>query len=349
MRERLKAGILGATGAVGQKFVALLAGHPWFEISSLMASDRSAGRPYREAANWIGQTPIPEHVAGMLVEECRPDVPCDLVFSGLDSSVAGDIESEFAAHGYAVISNARNHRMDPTVPLLVPEINAGHLGLLDTERADGRGYIVTNPNCSTVGLVCALKPLQDAFGLEAVIVTTMQALSGAGYPGVPALDIVGNVLPYIPGEEEKIVSEPRKLLGRLVAGELVPLDVPISAQCNRVPVVDGHMLSISVRLRVKPSIEALRNAFSTFTSSIDDLDLPSGRSPLLEFFDDPTYPQPLRQANLGGGMTVSIGRLKPCGVLDFRFVALVHNTIRGAAGGALLNAELLVAKGYLPV
>lgn len=345
---KYRVGILGATGAVGQKFVELLDGHPWFEVSTLAASERSAGRPYREAVNWIGSRPIPAALAEQEVVEATPDLPCDFVFSGLDASVAGDLERAFAEQGIPVISNARNFRMADDVPLLIPEVNPDHTALIDRQPwRTGGGFIVTNPNCSTVGLVCALRPLVDAFGVEAVQVTTMQALSGAGYPGVPSLDSLANVIPYIGGEEEKMATEPKKLLGTYTDGHIHPLDLRISAQCNRVPVLEGHTEAVSVKLKSPASMAAVREAFAAFRSPIAHLDLPTAPARLLEMFEDERYPQPRRHVERGGGMTVSIGRVRPCEVLDVKFVCLVHNTIRGAAGGAILNAELLVRQGYL--
>ncbi len=347
MDRKYRVGILGATGAVGQKFIEFLDGHPWFEITALAASDRSAGRPYREAANWIGAHPIPDALAAQEVLECRPDLDCDFVFSGLTADVAGDVERAFAEAGYPVISNARNYRMQADVPLLIPEVNPDHAALVERQRWGGDGFIVTNPNCSTVGLVCALRPLEDAFGIEAVQVTTLQALSGAGYPGVASLDAVGNVVPYIGGEEEKIAAEPLKLLGRLNGEGVEPADFVVSAQCNRVPVLEGHLECVSVKLRREADAGAVRQAFLDFRSPIAPLGLPSAPARLLHVFDDERFPQPRRHADLGRGMTVSIGRIRPCPVLGVKFVALVHNTVRGAAGGAVLNAELLIHQGYL--
>lgn len=345
---KLRVGILGATGAVGQKFVERLEGHPWFEVTALAASERSAGKPYREAVNWIGSRPIPAALAGEEVVAAAPGLDCDFVFSGLDSAVAGDLERAFAEAGYPVISNARNHRMQADVPLLIPEVNPDHTALIAQQRWGGEGgYVVTNPNCSTVGLVCALRPLYDAFGIEALHVTTMQALSGAGYPGVPSLDALANVVPFISGEEEKMATEPLKLLGRLEGGRVVPAAFAVSAQCNRVPVLEGHLECVSVRLRERATAEAVREALVGFRSPIADLGLPSAPEPFLEVFDDPRFPQPRRHAEHGRGMTVSVGRIRPCTVFDVKFVVLVHNTVRGAAGGALLNAELLVRQGLL--
>lgn len=343
----LRAGILGATGAVGQKFVRLLADHPWFEITALAASERSAGKTYRGAANWIDSAQMPTSIADMDVVAAEPPLNCDFVFSGLSSSVAEGIEQKFANAGYPVISNAKNHRMVDDIPLLIPEINPDHIRLIEKQEWDNGGWIVTNPNCSTVGMVVALKPLVDRFGVDSVQVTTMQALSGAGYPGVPSLDALGNVIPYIGGEEKKMASEPLKMLGTLDGEFIRPASMTISAQCNRVPVLEGHLEAISVKLQESATASAVREAFSGYTSPIADLDLPSAPDQLIKIFADNDAPQPRRHASIGKGMTVSVGRLRPCEVLDFKFVALVHNTLRGAAGVAVLNAELLASKGYL--
>lgn len=342
-----KVGILGATGAVGQKFVELLEGHPWFEISALAASERSAGRRYREAANWIGSKPIPARIADMEVVPAEPGFEADFVFSGLDSSVAGDLEAQFARAGYPVISNARNYRMKDDVPLLIPEVNPEHTALVEQQSWGGEGFIVTNPNCSTVGLVSALKPLFDAFDIDGVHVVTMQALSGAGYPGVASLDAVGNVVPYIGGEEEKMATEPKKLLGRLVNGRVEPASLRVSAQCNRVPVLEGHLEAIAVRFKSRVSAEDVTQAFREYRSPIAGYSLPTAPARFIEVFDDERFPQPRRHVEQGRGMTVSVGRIRPCEVFDVKFIALVHNTVRGAAGGALLNAELLIEQGYL--
>jgi aspartate-semialdehyde dehydrogenase len=345
-RTRLRAAILGATGAVGQRFVSLLAAHPWFEVGALLASERSAGRPYREAVRWLEPHPIPAEVAELPVlgPEATPD--CDLAFSGLDSAAAVTIEPRLARAGLPVVSNAGAWRMAPDVPLLIPEVNAEHLDWV-RRQSYGSGYIVTNPNCSAVGLVLALKPLYDAFGLETVHVTTLQAISGAGYPGVPSLDILGNVVPWIQNEEEKLETEPGKILGRHVGDAFEPARFRISAQTNRVPVLDGHLLSISVRLGESARLEAVRGAFEGFGQPLAPWQLPSAPARAVAYLEGPDHPQPRLHAGAGGGMTVSIGRLRPCPVGDFRFVALVHNTLRGAAGGALLNAELLWRRGYL--
>ena len=342
----LKVGILGATGAVGQKFVELLDGHPDFEIVALAASERSAGRPYREAANWIGATEMPERIAAMEVVSVDPSAfDGDFVFSGLDASVAGEVEQAFAAAGVPVISNARNHRMDPTVPLLIPEVNPDHTALIDRQTTPG--FIVTNPNCSTVGLVMALKPLVDAFGVEAVHVVTMQALSGAGYPGVSSLDALGNVVPYIGGEEDKLATEPLKLLGTLDGDEVRPAQMTISAQCNRVPVLDGHTECVSVKLVTPASPEEVSAVLAGFESPLSGRDLWMAPDRPIRVFTDERFPQPRRHAAAERGMQVSIGRVRACPILGIKFVVLSHNTVRGAAGGAILNAELLMSEGRL--
>lgn len=344
----LRVGILGATGAVGQTFIRLLSDHPWFTITDLAASERSAGKPYREAANWLSGKPMPEAVADLEVQPTEPDaLDCDFVFSGLSSSVAGPVEQAFAKAGFPVISNAKNHRMHPQVPLLIPEVNADHAALIDQQDWSSDGFIVTNPNCSTVGLVCALRPLVDAFDIEAVQVTMLQALSGAGYPGVPSLDALGNVIPYIGGEEDKLTTEPRKILGTWTGEAIEEFDVPVSAQCNRVPVRNGHLGCVSVRFAEDASAEDVREALAAYRSPLADSGLPSVPDPFIAVTDVPDQPQPRRHANAGGGQTVTVGRIQPCIVNDVKFVVLSHNTVRGAAGGAMLNAELLAHEGRL--
>ena len=348
MKPQYRVGILGATGAVGQKFVEILRDHPWFTITALAASERSAGRRYGEVANWISSMPMPRTVARMRISSLQPDLDCHFVFSGLSASVAGRAERAFAAAGYPVISNARNHRMRTDVPLLIPEINPDHTVLIGKQPWESGGYIVTNPNCSTVGLTCALKPLHDAFGVEAVQVTTLQALSGAGYPGVSSLDALGNVVPFIGGEEEKISTEPLKILGCLAGDHIEPASIAISAQCNRVPVLEGHLECVSVKLKRHATLEDVRQAFEEFGKpTAIGYGLPSEPGKLLHVFDDERFPQPRLHTSLERGMGVGIGRLRECEVLDFKFIVLVHNTIRGAAGGAVLNAELLVRQGWL--
>ncbi len=341
-------GILGATGMVGQQFVALLARHPWFRVSWLGASQRSEGKAYRDAAAWRLPAPLPDGVAALTVDAAAPGRAPRLVFSGLDASAAGEIEAAFAAAGHIVVSNARNYRMDPAVPLLIPEINPDHLRLLDAQQgAHGwKGRIVTNPNCSTVVLCMALAPLAP-FGLKRVSVTTLQALSGAGYPGVPSWDILGNVIPFIDGEEEKIQTEPKKILGTLTGGSVVPHPMTISVQATRVPVHDGHTESIAVGLDRTVELDAIVDAFASFRGRPQELDLPSAPRRPVVYLTERNRPQPALDVNRDGGMTVTIGRLRPCPVLDYRFVALGHNTIRGAAGAAILNAELMHREGLL--
>lgn len=335
-------GILGATGSVGQKFVELLAQHPWFEITAVAASDRSVGKTYREAVNWFQSTPLDPQIGAMIIRNCEPGLPCKIVFSALDSAVAGEIEENFAKAGCIVFSNSRNHRMDPDVPLLVPEVNAGHMALMSGQKHTGR--IVTNPNCSTIGLVMALKPLDDAFGVARVHVVTMQALSGAGYPGVSSLDILDNVIPFISGEEEKLQIEPQKILGALAPDGVRFHDMKISAHCNRVAVQDGHTECVSVELKKRASEDEIIHAWTSFRGEPQQLDLPTAPAQPIHYFDDPRYPQPKLHRGIDKGMAVSIGRLRACPLLDYKFVLLSHNTIRGAAGGAILNAELFVSR-----
>lgn len=344
--EKIPVGILGATGSVGQKFIELLANHPWFEITALAASERSSGRAYQEAVNWFMQTPLPANIARMPVNQCESNLPCKIVFSGLDASVAGEIETKFAQAGYIVVSNARNHRMDPDVPLLIPEVNSDHLDIVKQQNYGG-GLIVTNPNCSTIGLVIALKPLLDAFGIDAVHVVTLQALSGAGYPGLSSLDSLDNVLPFIRGEEEKMESEPRKIFGKYDGRAIRNIDLKISAQCNRVAVTDGHLECVSVKLKAKASPEDVKKAWQEFSGEPQKLKLPFAPKHLISYFEEENFPQPKLHRHIEKGMAISIGRLQECNVFDYKFVLLSHNTIRGAAGGAILNAELMVKKGYI--
>jgi aspartate-semialdehyde dehydrogenase len=346
-----RVGILGATGAVGQKMIQGLAAHPWFRIAELAASERSSGRAYREAARWMQETAIPEGVGELEVKSATPDLACDFVLSALDSSVAGPIEEDFARAGYPVISNTRNHRMDDDVPLVIPEVNPDHLDLIAMQkqrRGYTNGYLVTNPNCSTVGLAIALKPLEDVFGVAEVFVVTMQALSGAGYPGVASLDAMENVIPFISGEEEKMQTEPRKILGRLSQNAIQFAEFKISAQCNRVPVIDGHLESVSVKLKKRASAAEVGEALGSFTGEPQKLGLPTAPAHPILVSSEPDRPQPRRDRDAGRGMSVTVGRIRPCTLLDFKFTVLVHNTIRGAAGAAILNAELLADRGLLP-
>jgi aspartate-semialdehyde dehydrogenase len=346
--ERIPVAILGATGSVGQRFIQLLASHPWFRVHEVVASDRSAGKLYAAAADWRLESLIPDDVAGLEVKELGGELESRLLFSGLDSSVAGEAEEHYANRGCAVISNSKNHRMDDDVPLLIPEINAEHLGAIEVQRQRRKGYIVTNPNCSVIGLAMALAPLERAFGIEAVHVTTMQAISGAGYNGVASYAIIDNVVPYIGGgEEEKIEAEPRKILGQWRDGRFADAPMTISAQVNRVPTIDGHLMTMSVRLRDKASLGEVRKALESFEGEPQKLNLPFAPKHAIHYIDAIDRPQPRLDRDRERGMAVSVGRLRACPILDVRMVALVHNTIRGAAGAAILNAELLKAKGLL--
>ena len=343
LRERIPVAVLGATGSVGQRMLALLDGHPWFRLGSVTASERSAGRVYEEAVSWVLPTPIPEEAACMEVRATGPALEEALLFSALDASVAGTVETEYAQRGHVVVSNARNHRMDPDVPLLVPEVNPDHLDLVARQSLGG-GAIIANPNCSTIGMVLALAPLHQAFGVRRVNVVSLQAISGAGIPGVASLQIVDNVVPFISGEEEKLETEPLKIFGELADGLVAPASLAVSAQCNRVPVVDGHTLCISVELGRAVSAEAIVDAWDSFRGEPTALGLPSAPARPVVYVDEPDQPQPRMHRDLGSGMTVAVGRLRPCPLLDWKFVTTSHNTVRGAAGGALLCAELAVAR-----
>ncbi len=345
---RQKIGILGATGMVGQRFIQLLENHPWFEVAWLAASDRSSGKPYGEAVRWKLDTPLPERIAAMPVSPATPEGAPRVIFAALDADIAREMEPQFAAAGCAVISNSSAFRMQEDVPLVIPEVNAEHLALVESQswrRASG-GYIVTNPNCSAIGLVLALKPIEERFGIEAIFVSTMQAVSGAGYPGVASLDILGNVVPFIRNEEEKMQEETLKLLGRLNGNRVEPLGAKMSAHCNRVAVEDGHTESVSIKLARKATREELIAAWAQF-APLKGRDLPTAPAQPVEFLAAEDRPQPRLDRMRGAGMAASVGRLRPCGLLDWKFTVLSHNTIRGAAGAALLNAELLVSLGKL--
>lgn len=349
-KPKIRVGVLGATGMVGQRFVQLLEDHPWFEVTALAASDVSVGKPYGEACRWRVSADMPEAVRDTVVQPCQPGLDCQLVFSALPGDVAGPVEEDFAAAGYAVSSNASAHRMEPDIPLLIPEVNPTHLALIPHQqrhRGWERGFIITNPNCSTIHLTLALKPLQDRFGLRRVMVVTMQALSGAGYPGIPSLDVLDNVVPYIGGEEGKLESEPLKLLGRFDGQRIVPADMGISAQCNRVSTLDGHLECVSVELAEEASLEEVTKALADFRGQPQELGLPSAPAHPIVVREEVDRPQPRFDRYLEGGMASVVGRLRRCPILDYKFLILGHNTIRGAAGAAILNAELLMAKGYL--
>jgi len=345
---QIEVGILGATGTVGQRFIELLAKHPWFKVTWLGASERSAGKAFRDATPWRLPAELPADVAKLVVETAAPGNAPKVMFSGLDSSVAGEVEKAFAAAGHVVISNAKNYRQDETVPLMIPEINGEHLKLLDRQQAERgwKGRIVTNPNCSVIALTLALAPLRR-FGLTSTLVTTAQAISGAGYPGVASWDILGNVIPFISGEEDKFEPETQKILGRVVNGAIENYPVVVSATATRVPVRDGHTVSASVKLDQKVTPEAIIAAFNGFRGRPQELKLPSAPAQPLVYLHEPNRPQPALDVDRGGGMAVSVGRLRACPVLDYKFVALGHNTIRGAAGAAILNAELMREEGLL--
>jgi len=348
--KKFRAGVLGATGLVGQRLVSLLADHPWFELTEVAASERSSGKTYAEAVSWHLDAPIPAAARDLVVRTLDPSLKCDFVFSALDASVAGGAEEDFARAGYPVVSNSRNHRMDADVPLLIPEVNAAHLDAIPLQqknRGYDTGFIVTNPNCSTAGLVLVLKPLADAFGLEKIFVVTLQAMSGAGYPGVASLDIQGNVVPFIGGEEEKMESEPQKLLGKWNGVRFVDAGLGISAHCNRVPVVDGHLECVSVSLKKIASLVEVCEALRNFEVSSELASLPSALCNPVIVLDEENRPQPRRDVNAGNGMAAVVGRVRECPLLDVKLTLLSHNLVRGAAGAALLNAELLAARGFL--
>ncbi|MGE5644502.1 MAG: aspartate-semialdehyde dehydrogenase [Acidobacteriota bacterium] len=346
--QKIEVGVLGATGMVGQHFIKFLQGHPWFEMKWAGASDRSSGKKYRDATSWRLDGTMPATVADLTVEDCKPGNAPRLLFSAMDASVATEIERAFAAAGHIVVSNSRNHRMELDVPLLVPEINPTHLQLIPHQQRarKWKGQIVTNPNCSTVVLTMALGPLKQ-FGITRVVVTTMQALSGAGYPGVPSMDINANVIPFIGGEEAKIEQETQKILGECRGDHIEPLAARVSAHCNRVPVVDGHTETVSVEFSAKPSEQDVLEAFRSFASVPQERKLPSAPPQPVIYMTDRDRPQPRRDVERERGMAAFVGRLRECPVFDWKFVAMGHNTVRGAAGAAVLNAELMASEGLL--
>ncbi|HEU4770339.1 MAG TPA: aspartate-semialdehyde dehydrogenase [Pyrinomonadaceae bacterium] len=349
MSGKYRVGILGATGMVGQRFAQLLENHPQFEVTAVAASDRSQGKTYRDACTWRLNGEMPSAIRSMIVQPPAPPLDCDLVFSSLPGDIARESEGSFAAAGYPVISNSSAFRMDEDVPLLIPEVNHEHLRLLERQKSryPSGGFIVTNPNCSTIMIALALAPLHAAFGVEACVATTMQALSGAGYPGVASLDVIDNVLPYIGGEEEKIESETKKILGRFSESSIETAPMAVSAQCHRVNVSDGHMAAVRVKFARKPELAELREALSSFSSMPQELKLHSAPAIPIVIRDEQDRPQPKHDRDAGDGMTITLGRLMPDAVLDYRFVVLSHNVIRGAAGAAILNAEMLIALGHL--
>lgn len=343
MSKKYAVGILGATGTVGQRFIQLLENHPQFEITALAASDRSAGKPYAEACAWKLPGAMPENVKAITVQPIEPPLDCEIVFSSLPSSVARETEEAFARAGFPVISNSSSYRMDEDVPLLIAEINHEHLGLIEVQRRKrgfGKGFIITNPNCAVVSFAPPLAALHRRFGVESAIITTLQAISGAGYPGVPSLDITDNVVPYIAGEEPKVETEAQKIIGRFTDGAIEKADFTVSAQCFRVHVIDGHTASVRVNLKQPSTLEDVVEAMANFPS----LGLHSSPAKFIDVCDEPSRPQPRLDRDAGGGMTITVGRLFPDNVFDYRFVCLSHNTVRGAAGSAILNAELLIDK-----
>jgi aspartate-semialdehyde dehydrogenase len=351
MSDRIPCAVLGATGSVGQRFVQLLARHPWFRPAELVASERSAGKRYRGATDWRLDAFLPDEAAGLTVKGYDEALESPIVFSALPAEVAGEIEQRLAKAGHAVLSNTRTHRMEPDVPLLIPEVNAEHVAAIEVQRKNRgfSGFIATNPNCSTIHMVLALKPLQQAFGLEAVLVTTMQAVSGAGYPGVPSLDMIDNVVPYIGDEEGKMESETLKLLGGYGPGGFSPAEIVVSAACNRVPVRDGHTECVNVRLREPAPPDEVIAAMESFRGKPQELGLPSAPPQPVVVRREPNRPQPNLDRDTANGMASVVGRVRPCPLLGTKFVVLGHNTVRGAAGASILNAELLKVEGLLPV
>ena len=346
MKNKLPIGILGATGMVGQRYIQLLENHPWFEVAWLAASDRSSGKPYGEAAKWRLDTPLPERIAAMTVAPAEPEGSPKIIFASIDAAYARELEPLFAAAGCAVVSNSSAFRMAPNVPLVLPEVNADHLHLIEGQswRKESGGYIVTNSNCTVMGPVLALKPIQDRFGIEQIFATSMQAVSGAGYPGVASMDIFDNVVPYIPNEEEKMEEEMLKLLGTLDGHVVKPLSARMSASCNRVAVVDGHTVCVSIKLAKPATREEILAAWADFRPLVGQ-HLPTAPDQPVQWAPQPDRPQPRLDRNRGNGMAVTVGRLRPCGLLDWKFVVLSHNTVRGAAGATILNAELLASLG----
>ncbi len=349
-QQKRRVGILGATGTVGQRVIHMLRNHPYFEVTALAASDRSEGKRFADVCNWKLPVEMPEAVREIKVYACKPPLDCDVVISSLPSDIALEAEAAFAAAGYPVISNSSSFRMHEDVPLVVPEINPDHLDIIPAQqkaRGYDKGYLVTNPNCTTIGLVMALAPLQAAFGLEAVMMTSMQAVSGAGYPGVPSMDIIDNVMPYIGGEEEKVEVEPQKILGRLAGAKIESAPFLVSAQCNRVPVQDGHLESVRVKLGKSATVEEVAAALAAFRGLPQELGLPTAPKRPIIVRPEKDRPQPRLDRDAENGMATVVGRISKDTIFDFKLTLISHNTIRGAAGAALLNAELLVAKNLL--
>jgi aspartate-semialdehyde dehydrogenase len=350
LARRHRVAVLGATGAVGQAFVRMLADHPWFDLTAVAASERSAGKTYREAAHWIGSGAMPASVAGMVVQPCTPDaISADIVFSALDSPVAADAEPAFARAGKMVLTNAKNYRMEPDVPLVIAEVNPSHLRVIEAQRRNRgwRGAIVANGNCASIVAALPLAPIHERFGISKIVAVTMQAVSGAGYPGVPTLDILGNVIPYIRDEEPKIETEIQKFLGRVDGDRIASAEFPVSAHANRVAVEHGHTVCMSIELVSKANASEVETAISEWGGARDARGLPSSPDRAIVIADQPDHPQPRRQVDMGGGMTVVVGRVRADPVFDVKLVAMGHNVIRGAAGASVLNAELMARCGLL--
>jgi len=346
-RKKIPVVILGATGVVGQKFIQLLDGHPWFVVESVTASEKSVGKTYQEVVDWQLKTPIPKEVADLRIEPCQPGMDATIAFSALTPSVAWDIEETFAKAGYAVVSNTKSHRMDPMVPLVIPEVNNRHFKLIKEQGYHEHGFIVTNPNCAVIALAMALKPLHDQYSVEAVQVATMQAISGAGNQKEVALEVEDNIIPYIAEEENKIEKEPLKILASMSDGTLTHAEFKVSAQCNRVPVSDGHLENIPVKLKEATTKQDIIDLWSSFKGEPQGLQLPTAPQYPIHYFHQDDFPQPKKQRDIEQGMAVSVGRLRECSNFDWKFSILSHNTVRGAAGCAILNAELLVKQGYI--
>lgn len=345
MERKIPVALLGATGTVGQKFIVLLQNHPWFEIKELVASPRSAGKTYKDACAWKQDIPIPEYLRNKIVVVSGDALKSRILFSGMDASVAGPLEEDYAAKGHVVISNAKNHRMDPDVPIIIPEVNPDHFKI--TRRQKYKGAIVTNSNCVVMPMTMVLAPLQEAFGIEWVQLTSMQAISGAGYPGVSSYDIIGNVVPFIGGEEPKVEIESQKILGTIEGDTIKPADFIVSAQCNRVPVIDGHTENLSIKFRKKPTPEEVKRILREWKAMPQKKKLPSAPSSPIIVFEDDNRPQPARDSWLEGGMATCVGRIRECPIGDIKMVVMGHNTVRGAAGATILNAEAYISLGYL--
>lgn len=346
---KISVAVLAATGAVGQRFVQLLANHPWFEVTAVTGSDRTVGRPYGEGVQWVIPGEVPASIASLIVQPTEPNLDVPLVFSALPPDLAREMEPRFAAAGCAVATNASAFRMADYVPLLIPEINPNHTDLIRRQQeVNGwSGFIVASPNCSTSSAILPMKIWQDAFGLEAAIIVTLQAISGAGYPGVPSMAIWDNVIPHIGGEDKKLENEPKKMLGTVRDGELTPADLRLSAQANRVPVLDGHLASVSVKVSRRPSVSQAISALETWQPPAICAELPSSPSRALIYRYEDDRPQPRLDRDAESGMAWTVGKVRACNVLDLRFMAITHNTLRGAASGSILNAELLLQQGYI--